>query len=132
MKKFIISLIFVLISTLNINANEVSVKDRNINVATVNIKSDSIHIDKDFMPVYRFLDLKDYQYNEFYRIHKDVYKAIGNLEKDKFNGVDTFNHHMKYDLKNSAIILDRNQYRKYLAVLNTTIQNKGLTNYINK
>ena len=125
MKKIVLCLFFALLSVLNVNASLVDNSNKSI------IVNDSvITIDKDFIPVYRYLDLKDFQYNEFYRIHNDVYEAIIYLEDNKSNGVKYFNNHLKYDLMNSSYILDKNQYHKYLKALNVTLQNKGLMNYI--
>lgn len=123
MKKFVLFLFFTLLSVLNVNA---SLVDNTVKSTIV----DSVSIDKNFRPVHRYLELKEFQYNEFKRIHNDVYEAIIYLEDKKSNGVKYFNNHLKYDLMNSSYILDKKQYHKYLIALNTTLQNKGLMNYI--
>lgn len=123
MKKFVLFLFFALFSVLNVNA---SLVDNTVKSTIV----DSVAIDKSFRPVNRYLELKEFQYNEFKRIHNDLYEAIIYLEDKKSNGVKYFNNHLKYDLMNSSYILDKTQYHKYLVALNTTLQNKGLMNYI--
>ena len=123
MKKIVLFLFFALLSVLNVNA---SLVDNTMKSTLV----DSVAIDKNFQPVHRYLDLKEFQYNEFKRIHNDVYEAIIYLEDNKSNGVKYFNNHMKYDLMNSSYILDKNQYHKYLIAVNATLQNKGLIAYI--
>lgn len=125
MKKFVLFLFFALFSVLSINAHAVDIRTKSIN-----INDSIINIDKNFRPVYRYLELDRDQYEEFYRIHNDVYQAIIYLEDKKLNGVKYFNNHLKYDLMNSSYILDKKQYHKYLKAINVTLQNKGLMNYI--
>ena len=127
MKKIVLCLVFALRGVLSVNAHAIDAKSRVITVNT-EIITDTI---SNYIPVLRYLDLKEDQIEEFYHIHSDVYQSIGYLEKKKDNGVKYFNNHMKYDLKNSSYILDKEQYKKYLIVLNTTLANKKLTDYIN-
>lgn len=128
MKKILLFLVFALFSVLA-NAHAIDARMKDINLG-FNSNDSIINVDKDFMPIYRYLELKNYQYDEFYRIHNDVYQAIIYLEDKKENGVKYFNNHMKYDLQNSSYILDREQYHKYLVAVNATLQNKGLMDYI--
>lgn len=83
-----------------------------------------------FTPIYRFLQLKDNQYEEFYRIHKDVKESLDYLSKKKEKGAKSFNNHMKVDLRNSYYILDDEQYHKYIRVLNVTLANRDLSKYL--
>ena len=83
-----------------------------------------------FTPIYRFLQLKDNQYEEFYRIHKDVKESLDYLAKKKEKGAKSFNNHMKVDLRNSYYILDDKQYHKYIRVLNVTLANRDLSKYL--
>ena len=83
-----------------------------------------------FTPIYRFLQLKDDQYEEFYHIHKDIANSLDYLKKKKENGAKVFNHHIKVDLQNSSYILNKDQYYKYLRVLNVTLVNRDLSKYL--
>lgn len=140
MKKFLVILTVVLANVLNINATEVNTYKINYDVINKLVDSnknfkmfnDSIlkNNNDNFAPVYKFLKLKDYQYEEFYRIHKDVSNTLVMLNKNKENGVDTFYHHINIDLKNGRSILNENQYRDYVKVLNITIANRGLRKYL--
>jgi hypothetical protein len=51
------------------------------------------------------------------------------MANKKENNVQLFQNHINVDLKNSSYILDDNQYRKYLKVLNVTMINKNLMNF---
>ena len=132
MKKNVLCLLFALFSVLSINAHAIDYKIKTpyFTSETININDSIITIDKNFRPVYRYLELKGDQYEEFYHIHNDVYQAITYLNDNKSDGVKYFNHHLKYDLMNSSYILDKNQYHKYLTAINITLQNRGLMNYI--
>ena len=138
MRKFFLCLVFALVSLLNINA--VSVNTTNFKVVNEytekivksNIDSICQSIGKDFKPMYKYLDLKNDQIEETYRIHNDVCSSINYLEENKENGINYFNNHIYWDLKNMSIILNKEQYHKYLRVMNVTLVNKELINYITK
>ena len=49
---------------------------------------------------------------------------------EKENGAKVFNHHIKVDLQNSSYILNKDQYYKYLRVLNVTLVNRDLSKYL--
>ena len=126
MKKFLLFFVFTLFSVCaNAYAIDARLKDININS-----KDSIINVDKSFKSIYRYLELKNYQYDEFYRIHNDVCQSIIYLEDNKSNGVKYFNNHLKYDLMNSSYILDKKQYHKYLMAVNVTLQNKNLMDYL--
>lgn len=141
MKKFLIILAVVLTNVFSVVATPVN--DFKINheaivrlIDTHNNKfknfNDSILIydNTNFKPIYRFLELKDNQYEEFYRIHKDVTNSLDYLKKNKENGVQSFNKHISVDLKNSYYILNKEQYYKYVRVLNITLVNRNLYKYL--
>ena len=95
------------------------------------IFNDSVimHDNMNFAPVYKYLKLDDSQYKEFYNIHKDLYNSIKTFDNTEI-GANTFNNHLKVDLKNSYYILNKKQYNKYLRVLNVTLINKNISNYV--
>lgn len=136
MKKFFLCLVFALISLLNINASSVNTTKFNVvNEYTEKIVKSSIdsiyqNIDKNFKPIYRYLDLRIDQIEDVYRIHNDVCNSINYLEENKNNGVNYFNNHIYWDLKNMSLFLNKEQYHKYLTVMNVTLVNKELINYI--
>ena len=141
MKKLLIILAVVLTNVFNVVATPVNNFKINHEVVTSLIESnnqkfknfnDSIMIydNMNFTPIYRFLQLKDDQYEEFYHIHKDITNSLDYLKKKKENGVKVFNHHIKVDLRNSSYILNKDQYYKYLRVLNVTLVNRDLSKYL--
>jgi len=89
-----------------------------------------LYDDMNFAPIYKFLQLEDDQYEEFYRIHKDVKESLDYLKEKKENGAKAFNRHIDVDLRNSYYILNKEQYHKYLRVLNVTLANRGLSKYL--
>lgn len=142
MKKILIILAVVLVNVLSVVAepiDKVSIDKNTLNNLVdscnkFNIFNDSImECDRmNFHPVYRYLNLKDDQYREFYNIHKDVLESINNLTNKKEEAVELFKIHMATDLRNSYCILDEDQYRKYLVVLNATMNNRDLVKYLHQ
>ena len=141
MKKFLIILTVVLTNVFSVVAaptndfkinHEAIVRLIDSNNSKFKNFNDSIMMydNMNFTPIYRFLQLKDNQYEEFYRIHKDVTYSLDYLKKKKENGVKTFNNHISVDLKNCHYILDKEQYHKYLRVLNVTLVNRNLSKYL--
>ena len=141
MKKLLIILAVVLTNVFNGFATPVSMSNMKINEAITysidinkNFKNfnDSIKtIDNiNFAPIYRFLQLKDNQYEEFYNIHKDVVNSLDYLKNNEIKGAHIFKKHMDVDLRNSYYILNKDQYRMYLRVLNMTLTNRDLTKYL--
>ena len=140
MKKLLIILAIVLTNVFSVVATPVnnfkinsevitSVNDSNKKFINFN-DSIIIYDNMNFAPIYRFLQLQDNQYEEFYRIHKDITQSLDYLSKKKEKGVKSFNNHMNVDLRNSYYILDKDQYHKYLRVLNVTLANRGLNKYL--
>ena len=140
MKKLLIILAIVLTNVFSVVATPVnnfkinsevitSVNDSNKKFINFN-DSIIIYDNMNFAPIYRFLQLQDNQYEEFYRIHKDITQSLDYLSKKKEKGVKSFNNHMNVDLRNSYYILDKEQYHKYLRVLNVTLANRGLNKYL--
>lgn len=140
MKKFLIILTVVLTNVFSVVATPVNNFKINSEVITsitdsnkkfINFNDSIIIYDNmNFAPIYRFLQLQDNQYEEFYRIHKDITQSLDYLSKKKEKGVKSFNNHMNVDLRNSYYILDKEQYHKYLRVLNVTLANRGLNKYL--
>lgn len=135
MKKYFLCLIFCICSLLNTNATAVNLANIKANstelIKKSNVDSLYLNLDKSFKPVYRYLDLKMDQINDMYRIHNDVCQSIDYLEINKNDGTNYFNNHMYWDLRNMSMILDKDQYHKYLKVLNVTLVNKNLMDYLN-
>lgn len=140
MKKLLIILAIVLTNVFSVVAtpvnnfkinSEVITSVNNSNKKFINFNDSIIIYDNmNFAPIYRFLQLQDNQYEEFYRIHKDITQSLDYLSKKKEKGVKSFNNHMNVDLRNSYYILDKEQYHKYLRVLNVTLANRGLNKYL--
>jgi len=140
MKKLLIILAIVLTNVFSVVATPVNNFKINSEVITsitdsnkkfINFNDSIIIYDNmNFAPIYRFLQLQDNQYEEFYRIHKDITQSLDYLSKKKEKGVKSFNNHMNVDLRNSYYILDKEQYHKYLRVLNVTLANRGLNKYL--
>ena len=141
MKKLLIILAVVLTNVFSVVATPINNFKINTEVVASLIESnnqkfknfnDSIMMydNMNFTPIYRFLQLKDDQYEEFYHIHKDITNSLDYLKKKKENGVKVFNHHIKVDLRNSYYILDDKQYHKYIRVLNVTLANRDLSKYL--
>ena len=131
MKKFLIILAVVLTNVFSVVATPVNnvIFDEQLISNDVNkeiIVNDSIYNDANFKSIYRYLKLKDNQYQEFYHIHKDLYNSIQDMANKKENNIKLFRNHIDVNLRNSSYILDENQYRKYLKVLNVTMINKNL------
>lgn len=142
MKKFLVILTVVLtnmfsvvacpVNNFKINDNIIAYSDESKNNL---LYSDSLNIKYDkmnFTPIYRYLQLEDNQYEDFYRIHKDIYQSINYLEDHKEDGVKVFNNHIKNNLRDSYWVLNKQQYHKYLIVLNVTLANRNLNQYIIK
>ena len=140
MKKFLIILAVVLTNVFSVVAtpvNNFKFNDETISISAGSNKTfksfnDSImiHDNMNFAPIYRFLQLKNDQYEEFYRIHRDVANSLNYLKEKKEDGTQVFNNHMSVNLRNSYYILDKEQYHMYLKVLNMTLVNRDLLKYL--
>jgi len=140
MKKILIILAVVLTNVFSVVATPIDnlkISNEVISISTGSNKSfksfnDSImiHDNMNFAPIYRFLQLKNDQYEEFYRIHRDVANSLDYLKDKKEDGTQVFNNHMMVNLRNSYYILDKEQYHKYLKVLNMTLVNRDLSKYL--
>jgi len=130
MKKYLIIILMTLIFGSNVNANEVKLVE-NVKIEFANnnyFASDSTSINRS---INRYLKLKDDQ-NWFYDIHRNLYDYIKLLGQKHELVAKEFNLNLENDLRLSKMILDDNQYKKYLLVVNQTLNNKGLTKYITK
>jgi len=135
MKKILFILAFFMACFININATEVDdVNNFDESKYSIVLNNDSLLMyDKcNFAPIYEYLelDLNDSQFTEFYFIHTDIYNSIKYLANHKEEGVKYFNKRIYKDLYNCNYILDKNQYHKYLLILNVTLNNNGLMDYI--
>lgn len=131
MKKYLIILFFGLISVLNVNANDVKYQFNMSNIEnkinTNIILEDSI---RKITPIERYLDIKDDQRFFFNDIHNDIYNSIHKFALTKEAGKKEFMMHLDNGLRNSRMILDHKQMKKYLTVLNVTLVNNDLSKYI--
>lgn len=127
MRKFLLSLVFISLSFINIEATPV-VRDFkiNVNIPTMEL-TDSVSKDKH---IYHYLDLKNDQKQMFDEIHNDLYRSIQYLDKNRGLASKDFKMHLNHDLYLSQLVLNKEQYHKYLRVLNVTLQNKDLVKYV--
>lgn len=140
MKKILIILAVVLTNVFSVVATPINNFKISDEVISNSIGSDKtfksfndsimIHDNMNFTPVYRFLQLKNDQYEEFYKIHRNVANSLDYLENKKENGTQVFNNNMSMNLRNSYYILDKDQYYMYLRVLNATMMNRDLLKYL--
>ena len=128
MKKFLLTLVLTL-SFLGIKA--IPVKNLgNVNVNSISNKeilTDSLEINK---PIYRYLELKNEQKKMFDNIHNDLYRSIQYLNENKEVASKDFKKHLNHDLYMSRLVLNKDQYHRYLRIVNVTLQNKELMKYI--
>lgn len=128
MKKFLLTLVLTL-SFLSIKA--IPVKNLgNVNVNSISNKeilTDSLEMNK---PIYRYLELKNEQKKMFDNIHNDLYRSIQYLNENKEVASKDFKKHLNHDLYMSRLVLNKDQYHRYLRVVNVTLQNKELMKYI--
>lgn len=114
----------------NVNANEVKLVE-NVKIEFANndyFVSDSTSINHS---INRYLNLKNDQI-WFYDIHRNLYDYIKLLGQKHELVAKEFNLNLENDLRLSKMVLDDNQYKKYLLVVNQTLNNNGLTKYITK
>ena len=140
MKKLFVILSVVLMNVFNVVATPIDNLKINREVMAYVIGSndelenlnDSIikYDNMNFTPVYNFLQISNEQYEEFYRIHKNINKSLNYLSEKKEKGVKAFNNHVKADLKNSSYILNDEQYHKYIRLINIALVNRGLSQYL--
>ena len=128
MKKFLLSLVFISLSFINIEATPVKTFS-NVNfgnVPSMEILSDSLEMNK---PIYRYLELNNDQKPMFNDIHNDLYRSIQYLNENKELASKDFKMHLNHDLYMSQLVLTKYQYHRYLRIINVTLQNKGLIKY---
>lgn len=128
MKKFLLSLVFISLSFINIEATPVKTLG-NVNfgnVPSMEILSDSLEMNR---PIYRYLELNNDQKPMFNDIHNDLYRSIQNLNENKEIASKDFKMHLNHDLYMSQLVLTKYQYHRYLRIINVTLQNKGLIKY---
>lgn len=128
MKKFLLSLVFISLSFINIEATPVrTLGNVNFgNVPSMEILSDSLKMNR---PIYRYLELKDDQKEMFNDIHNDLYRSIQYLNENREVASKDFKMHLNHDLYMSQLVLTKYQYHRYLRIINVTLQNKGLIKY---
>jgi len=128
MKKFLLSLVFISLSFINIEATPVrTLGNVNFgNVPTMEILSDSLEMNR---PIYRYLELNNDQKPMFNDIHNDLYRSIQYLNENKELASKDFKMHLNHDLYMSQLVLTKHQYHRYLRIINVTLQNKGLIKY---
>ena len=130
MKKFLMIILMTLMFGMNVNAHEVKLVD-NVKIELMNndnLTIDSISINHS---INRYLNLKDDQ-DWFYDIHRNLYDYIKLLSQKHESVMKEFNLNLANDLRLSKMILDNTQYKKYLLVVNQTLNNNDLTKYITK
>lgn len=128
MKKFLLSLVFISLSFINIEATPVKTLG-NVNfgnVPSMEILSDSLEMNR---PIYRYLELNNDQKDMFNDIHNDLYRSIQNLNENREIASKDFKMHLNHDLYMSQLVLTKYQYHRYLRIINVTLQNKGLIKY---
>jgi len=125
MKKFLLGLVFMSLSFINIEATPVKTFE-SVNIHTTELLSDSLDMNKS---IYRYLDLKRDQKDMFDDIHNDLYRSIQYLNSNKELASDYFKMHLNHDLYMSQLVLEKNQYHKYLRLLNVTLHNMDLIKY---
>lgn len=128
MKKFLLSLVFISLSFINIEATPVKTLG-NVNfgnVPSMEILSDSLEMNR---PIYRYLELNNDQKPMFNDIHNDLYRSIQNLNENREIASKDFKMHLNHDLYMSQLVLTKYQYHRYLRIINVTLQNKGLIKY---
>lgn len=128
MKKFLLSLVFISLSFINIEATPVKTLG-NVNfgnVPSMEILSDSLEMNR---PIYRYLELNNDQKQMFNDIHNDLYRSIQNLNENREIASKDFKMHLNHDLYMSQLVLTKYQYHRYLRIINVTLQNKGLIKY---
>ena len=128
MKKFLLSLVFISLSFINIEATPVkTLSNVNFgNVPSMEILSDSLEMNR---PIYRYLELNNDQKLMFNDIHNDLYRSIQNLNENREIASKDFKMHLNHDLYMSQLVLTKHQYHRYLRIINVTLQNKGLIKY---
>ena len=134
MKKYFIILFISLISVLNVNANDVKYQ---FNMSNIENRLSNNIILKDSVinkitPIERYLDIKDDQRFFFNDIHNDIYNSIQKFILTKKDGKKEVMMHLNNGLRNSRMILDHEQLRKYLTVLNVTLVNNDLSKYMDE
>ena len=128
MKKFLLSLVFISLSFINIEATPVKTLG-NVNfgnVPSMEILSDSLEMNR---PIYRYLELNNDQKPMFNDIHNDLYRSIQYLNENRELASKDFKMHLNHDLYMSQLVLTKHQYHRYLRIINVTLQNKGLIKY---
>ena len=91
-------------------------------------ENDVILKNNENMNIEKFLKIDNDQQEFFNNIHNDIKDVI-----QKFNAkeitLSEFKLHIYHNIKLSKMILEDEQYRKYLTVINVTLVNKGLSKY---
>ena len=80
------------------------------------------------MNIEKFLKIENDQHEFFNNIHNDIKDVIQKFN-DKEITLSEFKLHIYHNIKLSKMILEDEQYRKYLTLINITLINKGLSKY---
>lgn len=141
MKKFLCILVFSLCGLFTCFGSPIKNYKLNVPIDSTYISKiysmtqngDSIMINNNkYLPINRYLELENDQKEFFYQIHDDMQRSLNNLAIKKDDGVEEFNRHLFYNLRNAKMILEDYQYRKYLRAIQITLNNNGLTKYLLK
>lgn len=124
MKRILFTLILglvMLFSTIPISSKEFTdLKDNNVELYEMNFNIHNLS---------KTLKLTEDQYNDFYKVNQhlaEMTKSIA-LEKNDQNKKKMFKNAIDIHLREVKNILNDKQYRYYLFLLNTTLNNRGLT-----
>lgn len=124
MKRILFTLILglvMLFSTMPISSKEFTdLKDNNVELYEMNFNIHNLS---------KTLKLTEDQYNDFYKVNQhlaEMTKSIA-LEKNDQNKKKMFKNAIDIHLREVKNILNDKQYRYYLLLLNTTLNNRDLT-----
>lgn len=114
----------------NVNNIELHNPSKYISSYLLNESCDSILIKNKYLPVYKYLNLDNSQIKIFDSVINDFNLSLQKFNEQKENGVKEFKNHLHYQLSMSKMILEQEQYKKYLRMINVTLANKKLMKYI--
>ncbi len=120
MKKLILTVAVLLATTLSAKAEDAESNEINrVNAYDINVNINSLA---------RYLELSEDQVESVENVQKIFSEALRcaavmNTKESRKNMV---NNTINFDLKNMKYILTKDQYRKYVRVLNATINNRGI------
>ena len=107
------------------NVEKYAVNDSSIVLAKY---SDLLESTSQNNSIYKYLKIEADQKPFFDTIHNDIKKSFKEVTENTMN-IDEFKLHINHNVYLSRLALDREQYHKYIKVINITLLNKGLTRY---